>query len=77
MIKGRARIGEDPPLTPGTLPMGNAKMNGTDPYLMENPQETIRLEVKTDPETLRKQALLCGVRPGLIYGATPTPSKDA
>jgi len=57
--------------------MGNAKMNGTDPYLMENPQETIRLEVKTDPETLRKQALLCGVRPGLIYGATPTPSKDA
>src|SRR4030065_1769964 len=34
-------------------------------YLMESEEENIRLEVKTDPDALRKQALWCGVKPGL------------
>jgi SAM-dependent methyltransferase len=32
---------------------------------MENFEETIRLELKTDPEALRKQATWCGIKPGL------------
>ena len=31
---------------------------------MENGEEAIRLEVKTDPGAVRKQALWCGIRPG-------------
>ncbi|MBW1703142.1 MAG: class I SAM-dependent methyltransferase [Deltaproteobacteria bacterium] len=34
-------------------------------YLMENLEEAIRLEIKTDPEAIRKQALWCGLKPGL------------
>ena len=34
-------------------------------YLMENLEEAIRLEMKTDPEAVRKQALWCGLKPGL------------
>jgi SAM-dependent methyltransferase len=34
-------------------------------YLMENLEETNRLEVKTDPEAFKKQALWCGLKPGL------------
>jgi SAM-dependent methyltransferase len=34
-------------------------------YLMENLEEAIRLEIKTDPEVIRKQALWCGLKPGL------------
>lgn len=34
-------------------------------YLMENLEESIRLEVKTDPDAVRKQALWCGVKPGM------------
>ena len=34
-------------------------------YLMENPEEAVRLEVKTDPEAVRSQALWCGLRPGM------------
>ncbi len=34
-------------------------------YLMENLEEAIRLEIKTDPEAVRKQALWCGLEPGL------------
>jgi ubiquinone/menaquinone biosynthesis C-methylase UbiE len=34
-------------------------------YLMESEEETIRLEVKTDPDALRKQAIWCGVKPGM------------
>lgn len=34
-------------------------------YLMENPEEEIRLEIKTDPEVVRKQALWCGLKPGM------------
>jgi len=33
-------------------------------YLMENPDEAIRLDIKTDPDAVRKQALLCGIRAG-------------
>jgi len=32
---------------------------------MENLEEAVRLEIKTDPEAVRKQALWCGLRPGL------------
>lgn len=34
-------------------------------YLMENEEEAIRLDVKTDPKAVRKQAAWCGVVPGL------------
>lgn len=34
-------------------------------YLMESDDETIRLEIKTDPDTLRKQAIWCGIKPGM------------
>ena len=40
-------------------------MNQTNSYLMENKEEIIRLEIKTDPEEVRKQALLCGMKPGI------------
>lgn len=31
---------------------------------MENLEEALRLEIKTDPEVIRKQALWCGLKPG-------------
>ncbi len=34
-------------------------------YLMENTEETFRLEIKTDPEAVGHQACWCGVKPGL------------
>jgi SAM-dependent methyltransferase len=34
-------------------------------YLMENLEEALRLEVKTDPQAVREQALWCGIKPGL------------
>lgn len=34
------------------------------PYLMENDQEAFRLEVKTDPDAVRKQAQICGIGAG-------------
>jgi SAM-dependent methyltransferase len=34
-------------------------------YLMESPDETIRLDLKTDLEAVRKQAQWAGVRPGM------------
>ena len=39
--------------------------NYSNEYLMESEEETIRLEIKTDPEALRKQALWCGIKPGM------------
>ena len=33
-------------------------------YLMENAEEIIRLELKTDPEKVRQQARWCGISPG-------------
>jgi SAM-dependent methyltransferase len=33
-------------------------------YLMENPDEAIRLDIKTDPDAVRKQAQLCGIGAG-------------
>ncbi|MGD0821649.1 MAG: class I SAM-dependent methyltransferase [Desulfomonilia bacterium] len=33
-------------------------------YLMENPEEAQRLDIKTDPDAVRQQALLCGIGPG-------------
>jgi ubiquinone/menaquinone biosynthesis C-methylase UbiE len=32
---------------------------------MENLEEAVRLEIKTDPEVVRNQALWCGLKPGL------------
>ena len=34
-------------------------------YLMENKEETIRLDLKTDGEIVEKQALWAGIRPGM------------
>jgi SAM-dependent methyltransferase len=34
-------------------------------YLMENPEEAIRLEIKTDPRAVREQASWCGLKPGM------------
>jgi ubiquinone/menaquinone biosynthesis C-methylase UbiE len=34
-------------------------------YLMESDEEAVRLDIKTDPVSLRKQALWCGVKPGM------------
>jgi len=34
-------------------------------YLMESEDEAIRLDIKTDPDALRRQALWCGVKPGM------------
>ena len=34
-------------------------------YLMENSEEALRLELKTDPEAVRSQAAWCGMRRGL------------
>jgi SAM-dependent methyltransferase len=39
-------------------------MSGSDAYLMEDSNEALRLDVKTDPDAVRKQALLCGIGPG-------------
>jgi len=33
-------------------------------YLMEHPDEAVRLDIKTDPGAVREQALLCGISPG-------------
>ena len=37
----------------------------SDDYLMESTEEAFRLEIKTDPEAVRRQAYWCGVKPGL------------
>ncbi len=39
-------------------------MDRTEQYLMENPEEALRLDVKTDPDAVRNQANLCGIGPG-------------
>lgn len=39
-------------------------MNIKDIYVMENLEEANRLEIKTDPEAVRKQANWCGLKPG-------------
>lgn len=37
----------------------------SDKYLMESKDETFRLEIKTDPESVMRQALWCGAKPGM------------
>jgi ubiquinone/menaquinone biosynthesis C-methylase UbiE len=39
-------------------------MSGSDEYIMENPEEALRLDIKTDPVAVRRQAALCGIGPG-------------
>ena len=34
-------------------------------YLMEHPDEALRLDIKTDPEAVKKQAYWCGLKPGM------------
>ena len=34
-------------------------------YLMENREEATRLEIKTDPAAVKKQAQWCGIKPGM------------
>lgn len=40
-------------------------MNATDSYMMENFEESIRLEIKTDPAAVLEQARWCGLKPGM------------
>jgi SAM-dependent methyltransferase len=40
-------------------------MQQAQPYLMESEEEAVRLDLKTDPDAVRKQALWCGVKAGL------------
>lgn len=40
-------------------------MKKPDAYLMENRHETLRLELKTEPASVRAQALWGGIRPGM------------
>jgi 2-polyprenyl-3-methyl-5-hydroxy-6-metoxy-1,4-benzoquinol methylase len=58
----------DPYLSPGGVPIKRpAETLGkprSESYLMENPEECIRLELKTDPEAVRKQATWCGLKAG-------------
>ena len=37
-------------------------MKNFHPYLMESDEEAFRLDIKTDPETVKDQAGWCGVR---------------
>jgi len=39
-------------------------MDSVDEYLMENPEEALRLDVKTDPVAVRDQARFSGIGPG-------------
>ena len=53
--------------------------NDVNDYLMENADEEARLELKTDPENLEKQAIWCGIKPGMrvlmrAVGAEKPPS---
>lgn len=43
----------------------NANLSDSQEYFMESNDETVRLDVKTDPAALRKQASWCGVKPGM------------
>ena len=43
----------------------NKNLEAKTNYLMENEREAIRLDVKTDPERVREQALWAGVEPGM------------
>jgi len=40
-------------------------VSAAETYLMESAEETYRLEIKTDPEAVRQQAVWCGVKPGM------------
>ncbi|NLW66523.1 MAG: methyltransferase domain-containing protein [Bacteriovoracaceae bacterium] len=39
-------------------------MRDPNDYLMENPEEAVRLDVKTDVDAVRQQGVLCGIGPG-------------
>ena len=63
--------------TPSVEHENNRKTRASD-YVMESGEESLRLELKTDPEAVRKQALFCGVKPGLrILDAGCGPGKTS
>ena len=39
-------------------------MKHSHPYIMENDEESLRLDIKTDPDDIREQAQWCGLIPG-------------
>lgn len=41
------------------------KVSAVREYIMENEDEAIRLDIKTDPDAVRRQAKWCGVQPGM------------
>ena len=41
------------------------RLASSEDFLMESADENVRLEVKTDPEAVKRQALWCGIRPGM------------
>jgi 2-polyprenyl-3-methyl-5-hydroxy-6-metoxy-1,4-benzoquinol methylase len=45
--------------------MSRKNLSTSDEYLMESEDENIRLDVKTDPLAVRRQAIWCGVKPGM------------
>jgi ubiquinone/menaquinone biosynthesis C-methylase UbiE len=42
-----------------------SKVTNSQEYLMKSEEEAIRLDIKTDPVAVQKQALWCGVKPGM------------
>jgi SAM-dependent methyltransferase len=42
-----------------------SKFVNSQDYLMESEDEAIRLDIKTDPLALRRQAIWCGIQPGM------------
>jgi ubiquinone/menaquinone biosynthesis C-methylase UbiE len=46
------------------LPL-NGGLPGNSEYLMENEREAVRLDLKTDPDLVKSQALWAGIRPGM------------
>jgi SAM-dependent methyltransferase len=46
-------------------PALKSKATNSQDYLMKSEEEAIRLDVKTDPLAVRKQALWCGIKPGM------------
>lgn len=40
-------------------------MSKVNSYIMENGEEVVRLEIKTDPDDVRKHAEWCGLKPGI------------
>jgi len=62
LINGKGHGGK---LNPEIKNIEAFQFKPSDTYLMESTEETFRLEIKTDPESVRQQALWCGAKPGM------------